>query len=256
MAPETGHVAADGIGRGLDGGLDAEPAVLDADVEPLTIAGASARLGIAPDAVRKRIRRGSLRAVKVDGCWRVLLGAEEAAAGTRGSGVQDVSRAAAWTGQRPAGHEGEEHGVDGVQAAAGTPIPAVQAAVQDGATVEAYRELVASLRDQVGFLRQELETRSRELEGRAEEVRRRDALLDAMAQRLRQLPPPGERPDEYRTVIQAAVVPAEEMDRLKAELAQARQQIAAFEAVTGELEREQAAAAAEAARRPWWRFWG
>ena len=104
-----------------------------------------------------------------------------------------------------------------------TPIPGVQAAAQDGPTVEAYRELVASLRDQVGFLRQELETRSRELEGRAEEVRRRDALLDAMAQRLRQLPAPVDRPDdEYRTVIQAAVAPAEEMGRLKAELDQAQ----------------------------------
>jgi DNA repair exonuclease SbcCD ATPase subunit len=123
----------------------------------------------------------------------------------------------------------------------------------NGPTVEAYRELVASLRDQVGFLRQELETRSRELEGRAEEVRRRDALLDAMAQRLRQLPAPVDRPDEYRTVIQAAVVPAEEIGRLKAELEQARRRVAEFEAVTDELERVQAA---EASRRPWWRFWG
>ena len=114
---------------------------------------------------------------------------------------------------------------------------------------------MASLRDQVGFLRQELETRSRELEGRAEEVRRRDALLDAMAQRLRQLPAPVDRPDdEYRTVIQAAVAPAEEMGRLKAELDQAQRRVAEFEAVTDDLEREREAA--EAVRRPWWRFWG
>ena len=83
MALEIGHEATDGVGRGLDGGLDSGPRVLDDDVEPLTIASASARLGIAPDAVRKRIRRGSLRAIKVDGCWRVLLGAEEAAVGLR-----------------------------------------------------------------------------------------------------------------------------------------------------------------------------
>jgi hypothetical protein len=48
---------------------------------------------------------------------------------------------------------------------------------------------------------------------------------------------------------------AEHLGRLKAELEQARLQIAAFEAVTDELEQEPAAAAAEAARRPWWRFW-
>ncbi len=67
MALETGHEVVGGVGRGPDSGLDAGPIVLDADIETLTISGASARLGIAPDAVRKRIRRGSLRAVKVDG---------------------------------------------------------------------------------------------------------------------------------------------------------------------------------------------
>lgn len=253
MALETGHEVVGGVGRGLDSSLDAGPMVLDADVETLTIAGASARLGIAPDAVRKRIRRGSLRAVKVDGCWRVVLDPEEAAAGTPASGVQDMSRAAARTGQRLIYNEEDERGLDGVQAAAGTPSPGVQAVVQDGATVEAYRELVASLRDQVGFLRHELETRSRELEGRAEEVRRRDALLDAMAQRLRQLPPPVDPPDEYRTVIQAAVAPVEEVGRLKAELEQAQRRVAEVEATAEERERERAAAAEE--RHPWWKFW-
>jgi hypothetical protein len=48
---------------------------------------------------------------------------------------------------------------------------------------------------------------------------------------------------------------AEEVGRLKAELEQAQQRVAEFEAVTDELEREREAAAAGAARRPWWRFW-
>jgi hypothetical protein len=51
------------------------------------------------------------------------------------------------------------------------------------------------------------------------------------------------------------VVMAEEVGHLKAELEQSRQRVAEFEAVADELEREQAAAAAGAARRPWWRFW-
>jgi hypothetical protein len=49
---------------------------------------------------------------------------------------------------------------------------------------------------------------------------------------------------------------SELVGRLKTELEQARQQIAAFEAVTDDLEREQQAAATEAARRPWWKLWG
>src|SRR5262245_50647074 len=253
MALESGHDTGRGVGHGLDGGQAAEPDVLDADVETLTIAEASARLGVAPDAIRKRIRRGSLRAVKVDGTWRVLLDPAEAAAWTQDTGVQAARPAAAWT--RPGHGAGPvvTRGVDGVPAAAGTRGVAGSAAVRDDGTVEAYRELVSSLQDQVDFLRRELETRSRELEGRAEEVRRRDLLLDAMAQRLRQLPAPT-RPEDYGIVLQAAVAPAAEMGRLKAELEQARQRVAEYEAVTDELERAQAAAT-EAARRPWWRFW-
>ena len=49
---------------------------------------------------------------------------------------------------------------------------------------------------------------------------------------------------------------AEEVGQLKAELEQARRRVAEFEAVTDEQEREREAAAAEAVRRPWWRFWG
>jgi hypothetical protein len=49
---------------------------------------------------------------------------------------------------------------------------------------------------------------------------------------------------------------AEEVGRLKAELEQAQQRVAEFEAATNDLEQEREAAAAEATRRPWWRFWG
>ena len=39
----------------------------------LDVGQAASRLGISPDGVRKRIRRGSLKAHKVDGEWRVVL---------------------------------------------------------------------------------------------------------------------------------------------------------------------------------------
>jgi hypothetical protein len=47
---------------------------------------------------------------------------------------------------------------------------------------------------------------------------------------------------------------AEEVGRLKAELEQARARLAEFEALTDELERQQAAAGGDGGR-PWWRFW-
>ena len=41
--------------------------------EPVDVVTAARSLGVTPAAVRKRIRRGSLRAWKVDGVWRVVL---------------------------------------------------------------------------------------------------------------------------------------------------------------------------------------
>jgi len=43
------------------------------DPEPVDVVTAARSLGVTPAAVRKRIRRGSLRAWKVDGVWRVVL---------------------------------------------------------------------------------------------------------------------------------------------------------------------------------------
>jgi hypothetical protein len=77
------------------------------------------------------------------------------------------------------------------------------------------------------------------------------------ALKLLQAPPDGAAVGATRVVPEEpaqTVVMAEEMGRLRAELEQA-QQVAEFEAVTDELEREQQAEAAAAARRPWWRFW-
>jgi excisionase family DNA binding protein len=45
----------------------------DDDGDVLDIGQAASRLGVSPDAVRKRIRRGQLRAYKVDGMWRIVL---------------------------------------------------------------------------------------------------------------------------------------------------------------------------------------
>lgn len=42
-------------------------------MERLDIAGAAARLGLTPEAVRKRIKRGALQAEKRDGRWYVVL---------------------------------------------------------------------------------------------------------------------------------------------------------------------------------------
>lgn len=57
----------------------------------LPIAEAAARLGISPAALRKRIKRGSVRAYKVDGKWYAIL-----------PGGVDADRDAGSTRDRPA----------------------------------------------------------------------------------------------------------------------------------------------------------
>lgn len=46
---------------------------MEGDTGGLAVGQAASRLGISTDAVRKRIRRGTLRAYKLDGDWRVVL---------------------------------------------------------------------------------------------------------------------------------------------------------------------------------------
>ena len=124
------------------------PFILEpADRTGIPIAEAAAQLGLSVDAVRKRIRRGTLTAYKVDAEWRVVLP-------DRPGRGQDV-------------------------------VPnAVQDAGQDNVQDASTQELLAALRDEVTFLRRELEARAGELETRAEELRRKDEIIAALVQRF------------------------------------------------------------------------
>lgn len=53
--------------------MDTTPAGHQQDRDRLTVQEAAARLGVTPDAVRARIRRGTIDAVKEDGVYVVLL---------------------------------------------------------------------------------------------------------------------------------------------------------------------------------------
>ena len=65
----------------------------------LDVAHAAARLGITTEAVRKRIRRGRLRAYKLDGVWRVVLDNAVPPVGDNG-------HAGAHTNDQDGGHAG------------------------------------------------------------------------------------------------------------------------------------------------------
>jgi hypothetical protein len=129
--------------------VEAEPTsrVQDASLDQVDIAEAARRLQTTPDAIRKRIRRGSLDAVKLDGRWYVVLDAARAtSAGQSTSHILDT------------GQDAPESGRTDDQDASRT-------------------ALVESLQDEVLFLRAELAKRS-------EEIERRDVIIAQLAERI------------------------------------------------------------------------
>jgi hypothetical protein len=125
-------------------------------VEPgLTIAEAAKKLGLTVEAVRHRIRRGSLKAYKDADRWYIVLADDAAGAGQAANGGRE--QAAGGVAGDAAGQVANDH---------------------DAGQVAVYRELVESLRSEVEFLR-------------AESVRK-DHIIAQLAQRVPQLSPPTE----------------------------------------------------------------
>ena len=127
----------------------------------LTISEAARALGVIREAIRQRIRRGTLAAAKVDGHWYVQVNDHATAT--------DMPTSTAAEGKGPADQHADQ----------GTAEPAAGYADQ----YADHRELVDALRDEVAFLRSELETRT-------EELRRKDTIIMALAQRVPALPAP------------------------------------------------------------------
>jgi hypothetical protein len=125
----------------------------------LEIGEAARILGISTEAVRKRIKRGSLKAQKNgDGQWLVIL---------------DESRLAA-------GHR--DNGGDGVQADAAGVAATMNLVRSSAAIEEALRDEVDVLRDEITFLR--------------DEVSRLEAIIMSLTQNIKMLEAP--RPAQPR----------------------------------------------------------
>ena len=120
----------------------------DTAPEGLTVAEAAGRLGVTPDAVRRRLHRGTLAGAKTaDGEWRVWL--PEPAPGEEAGGRQDAARTP--PGEAP------------------------------GDLIPVYEARLAEMREDLAFLRNELTARS-------EELRRKDHIIAGFIERLPELP--------------------------------------------------------------------
>jgi len=119
----------------------------------LDIGEAARILGISTEAVRKRIKRGSLKAQKNgDGQWLVIL---------------DESRLAA---------AARDNGGDGVQADASGVAATLNLVRSSAAVEETLRDEVDVLRDEVSFLR--------------EEISRLDTIIMSLTQNIKMLEAP------------------------------------------------------------------
>ena len=119
----------------------------------LEIGEAARILGISTEAVRKRIKRGSLKAQKNgDGQWLVILDESRLAAGHRDSGG------------------------DGVQADAAGVAATLNLVRSSAAIEETLRDEVDVLRDEVTFLR--------------EEISRLDTIIMSLTQNIKMLEAP------------------------------------------------------------------
>ena len=136
----------------------------DAAPEGLTVAETSARLGVTPDAVRRRLHRGTLAGAKTaDGEWRVWL-PERAAPGADAGDRQDTAR-----------------------------MPPAEAPVD---LILVYEARLTGLREDLAFLRNELTART-------EEIRRRDHIIAGLVERLPELPTGEDAPTTQRSATGA-----------------------------------------------------
>jgi hypothetical protein len=213
--------------------------------EWVSIRDAAERLGVSPDAIRRRVRSGQLQGrqqpTPQGHVWLVALDEGlDAAAPVAPAGSSNGHAAPPGAMHQAPGTERQVPGATRY-APGGASRQAADGADDEVIEAPPAAALVATQRaeEMARYTATLLEPWRRRVEEQAEEIGALKTKLDYAV---------GELADRDAT--------SEDVGRLKAELEQARQRIAEFEAVTDDLERERAAAAAEAARRPWWRFWG
>lgn len=213
-----------------DAGAHSKP---DEHDEWMTIAEAAKRLGVSADRVRRRLKAGEFEARQVASrygpTWEIHLG--------------DLTQP---DSPSPRVTPTVAPRVTNIPRVAPTLAPDELPDDEGTATVELVRlvrhqqDQLTQLAGQVGFLQAQLQQAQETI-------------------KFLQAPPTDTADDEATTITEdlpQTIVMATEVGRLKAELEQAQRQVTEFEASTDELEQERETAAAEAARRPWWRFWG
>jgi len=132
--------------------------------QAFTIAEAAEHLGLSSEAVRMRLKRGTLTGLKIEGHWVVYLPASTKQPTPSDPTPPEHDRIADQTPTEHPTKQATEH-----DPTATNPVIAV------------YEQLVESQREEIAFLRRELDTRNDELE-------RRDVLLREALGRIPSLP--------------------------------------------------------------------
>ena len=135
---------------------------MDTGQDMIDIGTAAVRMGVTPEAVRKRISRGTISATKQDGRWYIVQDAVQDASSTSGVGrpVQDTVR---YTGQH------------------------VQDNRPDGRDV-----LLVELQDRIYSLQEQLRVMNQALSSRDNQI---TELVTVVRQAQAMLPPPPAEPE-------------------------------------------------------------
>ena len=195
----------------------------------LPLAEAAARAGVTPEALRKRIQRGTVVGRKRRGQWYVAF--------ADGSVMNDdVVRMSSGAGGQPSGQSsGAQEDMSSGQVEVDT---AGQPSGLQEETGNASLQSLARAHEMAAYTERLLEPWRR----RVEELAGENGQLRADLRHAEE-------------ALAGRDVTLEKVGQLKAELEHAQRRVAEFEAATDELEQERETAAAEATRRPWWRFW-
>jgi predicted ribosome quality control (RQC) complex YloA/Tae2 family protein len=187
-------------------------------------------LGISAAGVRRRIQRGKLAAVQIDGRWYVALPdlEQEQVSRTSRNRPNIVTGGNVLTGLFPKDYEElDRDTAEQAQNTSGTTKGTAEQASRDSyvtALQAAYQQTIDTQREQIGDLRTELESRRREVEELHILLQREQSRSLTAPQE----PRPAEPPQEPE---QPGPAPIEEMETTRL-------------------------ADVQPPRRPWWKVWG
>lgn len=215
----------------------------------LTMREAGEQLGMTPNAIRQRIRRGSMTALKVDGIWRVQLPARVRPGPTRapydrGADQEDTTAPTTGGPTDPSTIEARFRV---------TPAEIEQAIERTGDKYLAdMQAMLAPLVARIGELEREAGRLTAERNQAHEKIDALQGRLSQLETQLAHPPAPAVESAASRRLVEIVTL---EREQVEAERDALERRLRELEDVKDTSPAQDASAPETAVRRVWWRFW-